>query len=109
MGATPTETRAQLDSNARPRRGDDSAGPERTPTRRSRVFSPNVIAILAGPAFVGIVGLGLAGCRVAPEPPTPSITRIPAPATTYVTPKSTLPVMPTWTYGPNADVVEVAR
>lgn len=73
------------------------------------MFSPNTIAVLTGPALVGIVALGLSGCRIAPDEPMPNVTRIPAPATTYVAPTSTLPIMPTWTYGPGVDSVEVSR
>ena len=109
MGATPTTTGAPDPFTNEVPPSSHSAGPRMNTRRRSRVFSPNAIAILAGPAFVGIVGLGLAGCRIAPEPPMPTVTRIPAPATTYVTPKTTLPVMPTWTYGPGAEAVEVSR
>jgi hypothetical protein len=72
------------------------------------VFSADAIAIVSGALGAGILALGVGGCHLGgdiPEPgPSVEITRIPAPK--YVTPESTMPIMPT--YGPG-DAVEVAR
>jgi hypothetical protein len=71
------------------------------------VFSPNAIAILAGPAFVGIVAIGLAGCRIPEDGP---LAPIPAPLTItprYTAPESTIPILPT--YGPGLEGIEVSQ
>lgn len=76
------------------------------------MFSPNVICIATGAAMAGILMASLSGCRIGGDDPAPSVpsietTRIPAPR--YTAPTGTLPIMPTWTYGPGGEAIEVSR
>lgn len=75
------------------------------------MFKSYLIAIATGVSFTGIASLGISGCHLGGDIPeqTPSveITRIPAPR--YTAPESTIPIMPTWTYGPGVEAVEVSR
>lgn len=73
-----------------------------------------LIAVLSGAAYAGIATLGLAGCHPDTGSGTETVPtmRVPAPITVtprYTAPTSTMPIMPTWTYGPGIEAVEVSR
>lgn len=80
----------------------------------NRVLKAYLIAVLSGITYTGIAAMGIAGCHPDTGSGTESVptTRIPAPATVtprYTAPETTMPIMPTWTYGPGVEAVEVTR
>jgi hypothetical protein len=79
------------------------------PRGEIRVFKAYLIVGFGSASFVSMCWLTACTPTDYPAPSAPpiEITRIPAPR--YTAPTSTLPIMPTWTYGPGLDAVEVSQ